>query len=303
MLRNDRSFLFILATRVAGRAFVSRGAALGLLALLATTSCTSFVYKTVYNQADFLVMRELNRYFDLRDDQRDFLSDRVDRLHVWHRRTELPRYAAALREFRERFAAGLTSRDIDWLFARGDDFRDATYRRVYSDAFIFLGSLRKDQLGHLKAALNEANEEIVEKIQLSRAERLAKRREGTLEFLDDWSGGLTAQQSRDIAGLVGALPELDRSRLRYRRERQSEFLQKLPANGGDPEGLRMALRPWFFQPDRSRPGYYRSELQRWRSAFRTMALEIDARMDADQRRAIIERLNRVIADLDDLSRR
>lgn len=273
-----------------------------LLALLSATACTSFVYKTVYNQADFLVMRELNRYFDLRDDQRKFLNARVDQLHGWHRRKELPRYSRALREFRTRFAVGLKSHDIDWLFGQSNNFRDAAYRRIYNDAFVFLGTLRKDQALHLRQALEESNAEIVSKIQLSREKRLAKRRSDTLDFLEDWTGGLRSAQTREISGLVEILPELDRSRLRYRKERQSEFLTKLPANGGDKTALKAALQGWFYRPEETRPAYYRAEINRWRVAFRKMALTIDASIDASQRRAILERLNRLIADLDDLSR-
>ena len=75
------------------------------------------------------------------------------------------------------------------------------------------------------------------------------------------------------------------------------------AQPGDPEGLRTALKAWFYRPDQSRPEYYQNEIQRWRAAFRKMALSIDARIDASQRRAILQRLNQVIADLEDLSRR
>ncbi|MCR9144014.1 MAG: DUF6279 family lipoprotein [bacterium] len=301
MKRGQPTSLFDFQKRFA--APVWRCVAAGLLALFASGGCTSFVYKTVYNQADFLVMRELDRYFDLRSEQRSFLDRRVDQLHVWHRRKELPRYAAALREFRDRFAVGLKARDIDWLFARSNNFRDAAFRRVYDDAYVFLSSLERDQMQHLRAALRESNEEIVEKIELPRTERLAKRKQSTLEFLEDWSGGLRKDQSREVERLVEALPELDRSRLRYRRERQSEFLAKLPANGGDPDALRSALRAWLYRPEQTRPAYYQSGIADWRAAFRSMALKIDANLDANQRRAILQRFNRVIADLDDLSRR
>ena len=293
MLHDSKSFVLKNAVRlsaVAALLFVSSG-------------CTSFVYKTVYNQADFLVMRELNRFFDLKDEQRTFLDQRVDRLHAWHRRTELPRYSRALREFRTRFAAGLQAKDVDWLFAQSRGFRDAAFRRIYDDAYVFLSTLQRGQVGHLRKALKESNEELAEKIQLSRAERLEKRQADTIEFLDDWSGGLRSGQSQEIAALVEGLPETDRSRLRFRRERQAEFLEKLPANGGDREALRTSLRAWFFKPDQTRPAYYQADIVRWRSAFREMMLAIDQRIDQQQRDAIVRRLGRVIADLDELSRR
>lgn len=275
---------------------------LALIGFVMMPGCTRFVYKTAYNTADFLVMRELDRYFQLRDDQRAFLDSKIDRLHAWHRHQELPRYAAALRGFRERFARGLKPADIDWLFARSNEFRDTAFRRVCDDAVVFLNTLRPEQVRHLQAAFEESNAEIAEQLQAPRNERVAERRDDTLEFLRDWTGGLRPEQQTMIAGRLEKLPELDRSRLRFRRERQAEFLAKLPANGGDPEKLESVLRVWLHRPDESRPAYYRQEVSRWRAEFRDVALAIDASMDAAQRRAVLQRLNHLIADLEELSR-
>jgi hypothetical protein len=282
---------------------VRLAALVGLLLVgLTGSACTRIVYKTAYNTADFLLMRQIDNYFDLQKEQRNYLSGRLDQLHAWHRYKELPRYAATLKELRIRFARGLEPADVDWLFARGNDFRDTVYHRIYLDAVVFLKMIRAPQVAHLREALAESNEEIVEELKLPQAKRLEKRRTKTLDFLEDWTGGLHPRQNNQVTTLVARLPELDAERLRFRQERHREFLASLPANGSAPARLEQILQAWLHQPEKSRPAFYAQALASWRASFRQMVIKIDRGLDASQRRRVLERLNTLILDLEELSR-
>ncbi len=272
-----------------------------ILALL-TSGCARFIYRQAYNNADFLVMRELNGYFDLSSNQYDSLSRRIAVHHRWHRQQELPRYARTLRDFRKRAERGLGGSDVDWLFDRGRSFRDAVYRRIYPDSVSFLKTLNPAQVKYLSGILEEKNGEIVEKIRMTREERLAEKTQKGLDFLEDWTGGLTPAQRDRFAALVREVPELERSRLRYRRERQKEFLALLPASGGDPGELRGALEDWLHRPDQNTPAYYRRDRERWRAATKDLILKMQAELSEQQKRNFLQRLDGFIADLDDLSR-
>ncbi len=279
----------------------SRVRALPLLATIAllASGCTSFVYKTAYNQADFLVMRELNRYFSLSSTQRQFLEPRVDALHAWHRRAELPRYVSMLGDFRAAAADGVTAAEVQRMFAQSRSVRDVILRKIYSDTIAFLQQLDAAQLPHIREQFAESNAELAEKLKGPATERA----DNFVEFMDDWTGGLSAKQEQQIRSWMQAVPNSEPDRLRFRQERQAEFLESLPASGGTPERLAQTMRPWFFQPDQSRPAYYRRSLSAWRSSFTQLLVRTDAMLTAEQRSNFLRRLDQLIVDLHDLSRR
>lgn len=273
-----------------------------LIFVLLAGSCTRFVYRQAYNNADFLVMRELNGYFDLSSSRYDTLSQRVSVHHHWHRRSEMPRYATTLREFRNRAQRGLTGADVDWLFARGRNFRDAVYRRIYPDSVSFLKTLQPAQVEYLSGIFEEKNAELVTKIRMTREERLAEKTRKGLDFLEDWTGGLTQPQRDRFSALMRDIPETERSRLRYRRERQKEFLAILPASGGNAAELQSALEDWLHRPDQNIPAYYERDQARWREATKQLMLKMQDELSDQQKRNFLQRLDGLIADLDDLAR-
>lgn len=270
---------------------------LGLVGWLAV-GCTSFIYKTAYNQADFLVMRELNRYFSLSSTQREFLKPRVDALHSWHRRSELPRYVSMLGDFRAAMADGLTAAEIQSMFAQSRSVRDVILRKIYPDTIAFLEQLDAAQLPHIRERFAESNEELAEKLKRPVTERA----DSFVKFMDDWTGGLSAKQERQIRSWMLAVPDSEPDRLRFRQERQAEFLESLPASGGSPEQLAQTMRPWFFQADRSRPAYYRRARSAWQQSFTRMLVQVDTLLTAEQRSSFLRRLDQVIVDLHELSR-
>ncbi|MCB1325798.1 MAG: hypothetical protein H7A21_18760 [Spirochaetales bacterium] len=270
-----------------------------VLLTLVFTACGRVVYRTAYNQAEYLAMRELDSYFDLNDSQERQVAGRVRALHRWHRYQELPRYAATLRQLRALAEDGLEPAEVDWLFQSGRNFRDRIYSQVQPHSVEILAALSDEQIDHLAGALAESNEELEEELARAPSERLNDRAERTTDFLDDWTGGLRPEQRHELRELSARLPDTTDARLQLRRERQGRLISTLRAH--DRDGLRALMQAWLLQADATQPAYYRQANEAWRARARDFVLGLDARLTAQQRRHFLARLDELIADLDELS--
>src|SRR5512141_2690507 len=91
-------------TKRAGRHRRWTWCAMGLLVLLAGCSILS-----VYRYADWLILWQVDHYFDLTADQRHDLTQRLTPLLARHRQEAIPQYEAFLTQMRQRLERGLTS--------------------------------------------------------------------------------------------------------------------------------------------------------------------------------------------------
>src|SRR5512147_2304366 len=81
-----------------------------LLALLASCSAV----RLSYDNADWVLARMAGSYVDMDRDQGRALKAQLGQFHAWHRREELPRYAAMLDEAASRLERGLARDDVVW---------------------------------------------------------------------------------------------------------------------------------------------------------------------------------------------
>ena len=73
---------------------------LPVLALLASVLLTGCVVRIAYGQLEWLTRWSVESYLDLNDGQERLVREIIGRNLAWHRATELPQYAAYLRELR-----------------------------------------------------------------------------------------------------------------------------------------------------------------------------------------------------------
>ena len=268
--------------------------AVGLLILLAGCSSLSF-----YRYADWLILWQVDHYVDLTSDQRHDLAQRLTPLLARHRHEAIPQYESFLVQFRQRFERGLTGQDLDGVYAGYDRLRADLFDRVVADGGVLLASVDSRQVRILEAALQKDHEKAARLVQDPAPERLKKRADATLGWLEDWLGSLSKDQEAQIREWSLALPDTQQAWVAYQQQRQQELLTLLHQSR-TPEHVAGELRTMFVYQDHTAPQAYQDAVRQMRAAIKTMALAIDQQVTADQRRHAVTKLQGLIDQLHDL---
>jgi hypothetical protein len=281
-------------TKRAGRQRLWTWCAAGLLVVLVGCSLT-----LGYRYADWIILWELDHYFDLTSAQRHDLGLRLTPLLARHRREAIPQYETFLVQIRQRIERGLTSQDIDWAYATYDHLRADLFERLVADGGVFLASVDSRQVRTFEAALQTDNDKAARLVEAPAPERLTKRAHATIDWLEDWLGSISKDQEAQIRAWSLALPDTPQVWLAYRQQRQRKLLALLH-QPRTPERVARELRTMLVDQDQTAPQAYQDALRQMRAAVKTMALSIDQRVTADQRHHAVTKLQRLIDQLHDL---
>ncbi|MFC0444846.1 DUF6279 family lipoprotein [Pseudidiomarina halophila] len=173
------------------KVLLGRVCLLSLLLILGGCS-TQFGYRF----ADTFVEWQLAKYVDLSGQLEDNVDRSIDELHLWHARTQLPRYRTMLDELIVTLDQDeLGARDIISYSDRLFDFWATIRNQLEPYALTYLPQLSVEQREQLISNLHERlEEEREEDAELDPSERRRERLERTLERAKEWLGPLQAEQ-------------------------------------------------------------------------------------------------------------
>ena len=284
-------------TRV-GRRGLGMWCAAGLLFFLAGCSTLSII--SLYRYADWVILWRADHYLDLTTDQRHDLTQRLTPLLARHRHEALPQYETFLVQSRQRLERGLTNQDIDWVYANYDRLRADLFDRVIADSGVVLASVDSRQVRTLEAALQKDHAKVVRFVQAPAPERLKKRADAIIDWLDEWLGSLSKAQEAQIRQWSLALPDNQQFWATYQQQRQQELVALL-RQPRTPEHVTRELSALLVvYPDQTGPQAYQDAVRQMRTAVKTMALAVDQQVTSDQRRHAVTKLQRLIDQLHDL---
>ncbi len=179
-----------------------------------------------YGNADSLARWWIDQYLDLSPEQDALARERLPRLMVWHRKTQLPDYAAVLAQARS-LAIGKPSA------ADGLALTDAIIRRVrrladqaIPDAADLLLTLTPAQTERMAARMSDKNISFAKEARLAEGEagQRKARFKRLLERAEYWYGGFSDGQEAAIRQLIDARPSGAQFWYEERLRRQSELL-------------------------------------------------------------------------------
>ncbi len=279
------------------------GLALAGLALALLGGCSAI--KLAYNSAPDFSYWWLDGYADFNDEQTALVREELQRLHRWHRSSELPRLADLLQQAGRMTAGNITEEQVCNMFEAMRARALALSEQAEPAVVALAPRISAEQRQHIERKFAKANTEWrADYLEGNAQKRSEKRLEAQVERSEQFYGKL---QEPQLAVLRSALegtgfnPDISYTE---RLRRQQDLLQTLRAVQADPGSARSRLRQYLERvlesPDPQYRAYSQKVIagscrlvallhngtnaeQRERAARRIAAYERDARELAAQR--------------------
>ncbi|HVG03180.1 MAG TPA: DUF6279 family lipoprotein [Nitrospira sp.] len=276
-----------------------------VLQLLAATAfvCLAFVTGCAmtfgYRHADWLIRWQLDHYLDLNSGQRREVTSRLQTVLKRHRNEALPQYEQFLKDLQQRIARGLTTEDINWIYASYDRFRADLFERVAPDGGLLLTMMTNKQTQYFGEVALKEEQKAERRLQKPLSTRLDERAKTMLSLAEDWLGPLNAEQASRIRQWSVALPDTQVAWWQYRHHRHQELLS-LMQHPSSPSEAAAALRMMFVTPEKTAPKTYVDTVKDLRAGLATLLLGTDHMLTPTQRSKAVATLQKLIDDVHSL---
>lgn len=264
---------------------------LALAILLTTLLLSACIIRLAYNNADWLLVWQLDKSFDLTRPQKEFLKGRLAGHLHWHRETELTKTIVFLRNTQAAVANGMTKNQLENALAEFATLRNTLAAQLADDSAEFFAQVSDEQLEHLQDTLKKSNKAWEKRLALPPRKRSAERTERILDIVTDWIGALSDAQTRQLTPSIERLPDVLEIWLAHTKERQRQFVELVRAARTDRAAASSAFTAWIGAED------VPPELIAHRTAVYELTIEIDRQSTQTQRSHAIRKLQSWIDDL------
>lgn len=269
-------------------AFVRRRAALIACILTLAVAACGGVTRVVYDNADAAVLLTAHRYLSLEGEQWTLARAAVARFHAWHRRNELPRYAALLADAAGRVRRGLGRGDVEWAIQSVRARYIALVEAAVRESMPLVETLDAENVATLERQFaHDDAKRVRDRLSGDPVKRERERVTAITKRFEEWTGGLSEGQVGLVRQFVAATSDYPPHALDLRLRRERELVTLLDRSVQDDtaapaEGLRALFLAW---------GLERTSGRRLRDEqFVQLVLGLDRSLDASQRARVVQRL-------------
>lgn len=267
-----------------------------ILAALAFHIAGCSLINIAYNNADTAIFWYFDDYFEFNGNQRTLFDQGLQRIHVWHRKEELPKYAVICSEAATRVEAGVRAADLEWLER---EFRNRFLSLVsYSaaDLAAVFVTVQQSQLEFMEKRFAKSNAKFVkEHLAGSVDEREKRRLKDAFARIEDWVGDLHPDQERMALAMLKAMPRMEEHRYAHRLARQ-QALREILAARLKKDKLEIALRNWLLNWEQGRTPEHDRLWAQWLEQNRHLILRLTATMTPRQRSHVTDKLRSLSED-------
>jgi hypothetical protein len=276
--------------------FISLAAA---AAVLAACSSANLFYSNIafaYSNAAPMLTWWVDDYVDLSEAQKEWVRERFERLHTWHRSRELPAYSAILAGIEASLEGGLTAEEVRTAHREMRRSYHRLVEQVLPHMADLLLQLDAEQVETLERKFAEDNRKEAKQSAGDPQERRSRSIRKAIEHLEAWTGTLEAPQRELVAARMRALPDIDADYRVDRRYRQTETLALIRAKP-EREAMIAGLRRLLIDTETwRRPEYLRKLRERDTRNFEMLAV-LGSTLSTEQQAHLHRRLRGFMADI------
>ncbi len=293
------------STQVAGFPPVARLAMLAIALALTLASSGCALIKVGYRNGDRVGLFMIDRYFDLSDEQEDFVKPRLHQLLVWHRRTQLPDYIAFSQDLQKKAMTQISAADVVAL-------DDGARRRITTmidhalpDMADLALRLTPDNVKALQKRFAVDDEKWrKENTKGDVDQQKEARADKTIERTEEWYGRFSREQRATIRQLSNARPfntDIVLGERRRRQQQMVDLLTKVVAEKPPRDVVAQRLKAYADGFEHSADPDKRAFLDDYHHASDEMNAAIHNLATPEQRKHAVQRLQDWIDDFRSLS--
>jgi hypothetical protein len=271
------------------------------LFVLLFTGCNQIGF--FYDYADWYIMYKIDSYFDINDAQEDFLDPKIDQLHAWHRREEIPRVITFLTQVKIEVQNGFSEKNLPWIESEYKQMRDRVNQKIADDIATFLATLSNDQIDYFENKLEEDNKRHEDR-RSNRTKRTdeewrERRQERIIERLEDWYGDLTDHQKKTVLANVVLVRQDQTDHDEERREVQKRIIKLMRAKKTTNE-IKEYISAWFMDPSIFSSTNYEEEVEKRKVTWMDYWIKLNEILSQKQKQHALNKLQDYIDMLEDI---
>jgi hypothetical protein len=270
------------------------------LLLAFALSATGCGVKMAYNNVDRLIKWSMDDYMKLDPAQEAYFQSELDAVLYWHRTTQLPVYAKAIREFDTEIANGATVEDLFVFNKEVEGWWDRVLEESMPLSTELMYSATDAQLDQFAVQYEKDIKKYIKPYEKLTPE--ARRARWARDFRDyfEYFTRLNNEQKQLIVAQSQRFVPDDQSWADYRR-RYGAALIALVRERQPYVQFSRAYRDMTFGRERWYGDEYAAALASNKDLYRDVTLALLGSLTADQRRELSKSLQDVAKDLDELA--
>ena len=259
-----------------------------------------------YDNADSLVRWWLDPYLNLSPEQEALARERLLRIHVWHRKSQLPEYVGVLRRSQQLVAGQPTAAAVLALGNEALRLGATLAGQATPDVADLLASVSPEQIERMAARFAEKNLDYAKEAQLADAEsgQRQARFKRLLERAEYWFGDFDPEQKQLLRQMVDAQAAGSQFWYEERLRRQRDWLllaRQIQRDRPPREQAIRLLSDYVARYDMPLDPARAAQAQALRRASAELAVAVHAMTTPTQRLHVQHKLGDLIRDFTELS--
>jgi hypothetical protein len=195
----------------------------GLMFMLLNSACSTSV-KFAYNQADWLILKQISDFACLEKKQKNTLEGEIKGFMSWHRSDELPVYAASINDFAGSLEKGpVTKESFDKMFVFIESTQKKTADKIKNFGIDFVMDLSSEQISCSLEKFEKSARERKKELEMDRDKYMKKQKKEMIKQAKSFLGSVTDEQVAMIDTVLA--PQEEEKLAEAASERKKEYMK------------------------------------------------------------------------------